>query len=405
MSQTLSEHELEREQQLVHAFRALLKTPLMCRDHEAFVLVRRHHAELQRRFADLLGYELAVRADHARLRKKPLERDATRHQRVHQPNVHSDRSRPFTRRHYALFCLALATLERSAPQTIISWVAENVISMAREAGIPLDFDDRDHRQVLAEAIQPLVDFGALSLVHGSVEAWVRGVDASDSGGDEVSLYDVNHSVLADVLIARDISSCQNAEDVIATADDYPPTDDGRNRRLRHRVARRLVEQPVLYIDELAPEERDYYVSSQRPHLDGRVEAWCGLQAERRAEGTAMVDPATSSERALTDLRFPYNIADRQVALLLCPVFDEAYRQGRPLIGREALLRAVKDIISRFSALEKLRDQESVALTLDEALSVLVRMKLIRAQGQQWEALSALARFAGADVRDHAGSTS
>ena len=146
-------------------------------------------------------------------------------------------------------------------------------------------------------------------------------------------------------------------------DEYAPTEDGRNRRLRHRVARRLVEHPVLYIDELAPDERDYYVSSQRPHLDGRVEAWCGLQAERRAEGTAMVDPATSAARALTDLRFPYNIADRQVALLLCPVFDGAHRQGRPLLERDALLRAVKDIVSRFSALERLRDQESVALTL------------------------------------------
>jgi uncharacterized protein (TIGR02678 family) len=231
---------------------------------------------------------------------------------------------------------------------------------------------------------------------------VRGGDAGGSD-DEVSLYDVNHSVVADVLIARDISSCQTAEDVIATADEYAPTEDGRNRRLRHRVARRLVEQPVLYIDELSPEEREYYVSSQRPHLDGRVKAYCGLQAERRAEGTAMVDPTTSSERALTDLRFPYNIADRQVALLLCPVFDEAYREGRPLLGREALLRSVRDIVSRFSALEKLRDQESVALTLDEALSVLERMKLICATGEQWEALPALARFAGADVRDHAGS--
>ncbi len=403
MSQVLSEHELEREQQVVNAFRALLKTPLMCSDHEAFALVRRHHPDLQRRFADLLGYELVLRADHARLRKKPFERDATRPQRVHQATVHNDRSRPFTRRHYALFCLALATLERSAPQTIISWVAENVISLAREAGIPLDFDDRAHRQVLAEAIQPLVEIGALSLVHGSAEAWVRGVGADDSS--EVSLYDVNHSVLVDVLIAREISSCWSAEEVVATADEYAPTEDGRNRRLRHRVARRLVEHPVLYIDELAPDELDYYVSSQRPHLDGRVEAWCGLQAERRAEGTAMVDPATSSERALTDLRFPYNIADRQVALLLCPVFDEAHRQKRPLLGRDALLRAVRDIISRFTALERLRDQESVALTLDEALSVLERMRLIRAQGEHWEALPALARFAGADVRDHAGSSS
>jgi hypothetical protein len=67
------------------------------------------------------------------------------------------------------------------------------------------------------------------------------------------------------------------------------------------------------------------------------------------------------------------------------------------------LRSVRDIVSRFSALEKLRDQESVALTLDEALSVLERMKLICATGEQWEALPALARFAGADVRDHAGS--
>jgi uncharacterized protein (TIGR02678 family) len=285
----LSDHDAQLEAQRVTAFRSLLAHPLLSADRSEFALVRRHFRDLRQRFADMLGYELVLRADHARVRKRPVRVDNTRPARIvpgSREKIAADRWAPFTPRHYALFALSLAALEQSPPQTTISLLARSVAELAREESIPLDFERREHRKTLAEGVELLVHLGVLVLEDGESDVWVR----SDSRGEE-ALYAVRHSELADLLVARGVSGCSSATEVIANADDYPPTDEGRRNRLRHRLARRLVEEPVLYLDELPDDERAYYAGSQRPHLDARVAEYTGLQAERRKEGTAMVEPA------------------------------------------------------------------------------------------------------------------
>src|SRR4051794_14690894 len=66
----------------VAAFRALLRRPLMSAHQPEYALVRRHYEELRRRFTDLLGYDLVLRSDHARLRKQPVGVDSTRPARI-----------------------------------------------------------------------------------------------------------------------------------------------------------------------------------------------------------------------------------------------------------------------------------------------------------------------------------
>jgi uncharacterized protein (TIGR02678 family) len=165
----VTEHETQLEAQRVTAFRALLARPLLSADRDEFALVRRHFRELRRRFSDLLGYELLLRADHARLRKLPVRVDDTRPARIvpaAREKVAEDRWRPFTPRHYALFALSLAALEQSPPQTSISLLARSVGELAREESITLDFERREHRRTLAEAVELLVHLGVLVLEDG-----------------------------------------------------------------------------------------------------------------------------------------------------------------------------------------------------------------------------------------------
>lgn len=393
-SSVLTEHQHELERQIVQAFRALLRTPLMSSDTEEFALVRRYHEVLVQRFRHLLGYELVLRGTHARLRKQPVAVDATRPMRVRQPKVHQDRWRAFTRRHYVLFALALAALDRAGPQTTIAMLAEEVVSLAREEGVALDLENRAHRRTLAEAVTALEHLGVLRVVDGATEVWVN---ASRQG--EITLYDVEHGMLADLLVCRTITACDDAAGVVAAADDYPPTVDGANRRARHRVARRLVEGPVVYLSDLSAEEHEYYVGSQRPHIEARLAESTGWQIERRAEGTALVEPA-AHPRALTDLRFPDRLAERQAGLLLCEPLTRAHYEGQTPVTRAALLRCTRELVERYHAhWGRHNDGESVALLLDEALSVLSQMRLVRVDGDLIEPLPAVARFSGVEVVD------
>jgi uncharacterized protein (TIGR02678 family) len=240
----------------------------------------------------------------------------------------------------------------------------------------------------------LVELDVLALVDGDAERWVRG-----DGRGEISLYDVQHGMLSDLLVTARASEASSAAELVTAADDYAPTEDGQNRRLRHRVARRLVEEPVVYLDELADDERTYYASSQRPHLDRRVADYTGLQAERRAEGTAMVDAATQS-RQLSDLRFPADVPDRQAALLLCDPLAASHHEGDPPPTRAQLRLHVRGLLDRYgSHWGRDSDGESVAILLDEALSVLERMKLVALQDDQVVPLPALARFSAPLIHD------
>src|SRR5581483_11218987 len=102
-------------------------------------------------------------------RKLSVDVDATRPARIvpsTKEKVAPDRWHPFTSRHYALFALTLAALEQSPPQTTISLLARSVVELAREEAIPLDFERREHRKTLAEAVELLVYLGVLVLEDG-----------------------------------------------------------------------------------------------------------------------------------------------------------------------------------------------------------------------------------------------
>ncbi len=372
-----------------HAATALLMRPLLTaeEDPDAFTLVRRHGEWLTDRFAHLLGYRLAIRGDNARLYKRPRRPYGDRPARIRPGSARpgpEDGWSPFGRRHYVLLALALAVLEahHGRSQALIGGLAVEATTLGAELGLRVDFERRDERKSFADVLELLCRLGVLRQRDGSRAAFV----ARDEALEE-ALFDIEHARLGDLKATPlALTGIERVEQLLA--EEYPASDDGERARRRHRIARTLVEEPVLYVDELAPAEQDSY-RSQRHRLEPELEAITGLQAERRAEGSALIDAA----RRLSDVRFPTRSTESLLALLACErLRSAAYEAGRNPLPRselDALLAELRERL-RIDAGSEL-DRAAVALLEAHRL-------IVREQPAQVRVLPAIARFARPTLR-------
>jgi uncharacterized protein (TIGR02678 family) len=205
-------------------------------------------------------------------------------------------------------------------------------------------------------------------------------------------------VLATLLVARRGPSTVAGADFddrlrALTEDVRPETEDARNRALRHRLARRLLDDPVVYLANLDDDEHAY-LSSQRAHLLRRLTEGTGFVAEVRAEGIALLDPTGEA----TDVGMPEEGTDGHVTLLLAEYLAAALRRrpGVPVASAE-LHAHVAAIAPRFRAYWRKSSTDPGAereLTA-QALGRLAALGLVRADGDGVRALPALARFAHA----------
>src|SRR5260370_1952141 len=99
------------------------------------------------------------------------------------------------------------------------------------------------------------------------------------------------------------------------------SDEGRRTVLRRQMARRLLDDPVVYIDTLDADSRAYFVN-QRGAMAVRLCDATGLIAEQRAEGLALVDESGS----LTDVAMPAEGTDAHATLLVAEFLASVYRQ-------------------------------------------------------------------------------
>ncbi len=289
------------------AARALLRRPLLRAGGDDFRLVRQHATELRTWFERNTGWTLLVDSEVVRLRRLPgLDTDPTHPARDRRTGL------AFSRRRYVLFCLCLAVLERAEQQIALGRLAEQVVLAAADpaletAGVEFTLADREQRADLVAVVRLLVGLGVLTNVAGDEDAFLK------AAGD--ALYDVERRVLAGLLVARRGPSTVRAdafEERLAALNEeaLPDSDELRNRAVRHRLTRRLLDDPVLYLDGLSDAETAY-LTSQRGALTRRISELTGLVPEVRAEGLAMVDP----DDDLTDLRMPESGTDGHVALL------------------------------------------------------------------------------------------
>ena len=360
------------------AARALLRTPLLFdgggRDDE-LRLIRRHRAELTRIFAEGLGYRLVVEPGVVRLFKTGLGRDHTR-------GLLRRNETAFTPRRYALLVLVLAALARSRGQLMIDELVAEVRSAAADAGIPVDLDAIVDRRALHSAIVALCDLGVISERDGDLEHWVE--------RRSESLLDIHRDRLG-LLLAAPLTGCRSADDVLAVAS--VPSAAGGARVACRRI---LAEQPVLSIEDLPEEHREWWRRNRN-----REREWfrrtLGLDLELRAEGAVAIDP----DGELTDRTFPGGGSARHFALLLLEAAVNHLRDTRTDPDGTAWTRLAHSTLRSLGdrvfatwreGLRRAYREDSDALHA-AALDVLTGVGLVRVDGGDVLIHAAAARYA------------
>lgn len=280
------------------AVRALLRNPLLPATAEAgeafdtFVLIRRHSNWLKEWFAKFPAWTLHVDRDVARLRKLPPDfLDETR------PAVDRATGTAFSKRTYVFLCLALGALERADQETTLLDVARTISEFIAAdpnfaaAGLAFDTANYDQRRDLVHAIRYLVDSGAIERIDGDELPFLERTEAAYQN----VLYRINRPVLATMLnVSRSASALPSQADSIAEraskliGDPLPEDEDERGQQIRSRLVRALLDDPVVYFDELSEDER-HYLEQHRSYLLRQIYEATGLTAEVRREGVALVD--------------------------------------------------------------------------------------------------------------------
>jgi uncharacterized protein (TIGR02678 family) len=397
---TVLNPELEAERRA--ALRALLRNPLLPANRETakeYGSVRRHSAWLKHWFATFPQWKLHIDKGLARLHKIPADLlDETR------AAVDVTSGSVFSRRRYALLCLALAALERSERQTTLGQIAERIMefiladSDLRTAGLVFDISNHDQRRDLVHAVRLLLHLGLLRRIDGDEQQFLNRTGTSDA------LYEINRPILAAMLNVSHSPSALEAsgtrgqpprsllERIGGIIHDAPAeSDEARSRGIRSKLIRRLLDDPVLYLAELSDDERAY-LDGQRGYLLRQIGEATGLIPEVRREGIAMTDDSGD----LTDIKLPAEGTDGHLGLLLAAWLAE---RSRECPERAVPLSAVEEYIKTVIQVHGSRWRKAVnepgaeVRVTEETLSRLGGLHLIRLTADGVIPLPAIGRYA------------
>ncbi|MGW1172633.1 DUF2398 family protein [Kitasatospora sp. NPDC002543] len=287
IAQDRSGEELPAAERRIAA-RLLLAHPLVTASGphaDGFPLIRRHRDWLAERFDALLGYRLVVGPWHARLCKAGLGPDAAR--RLEHPVT----GVPFTPAGYAQLALALALLVDAPEELGYRRLLDAMAAAAPElAAEPAD----------------------LAMALAALASWqVLGELPADQTDDSFVLT-VDRE-LARAVPAGPPALADDAADLIRRAAEAEPATA---------VRRLLAETPAVLSADL-PQEHRAWLREHRLSGPAALAEFLGLEAELRAEGVALLDPAAE----LTDLALPGTGTLAQAALLLV---ERLVEEVRPL---------------------------------------------------------------------------
>jgi uncharacterized protein (TIGR02678 family) len=379
--------QAEREE-LARAIRLLLSQPLISHHTEAdaFELVRRRQQPLVQWFDYYCGWRLVVepRLGYARLVKVCSDPDPTR------PALRRRSSRaPLDRRRYTLLCLAAAEL-LAGPVTTIGMLAQRVVqASAAEPEIPV-FDPvrRGERVAYVDALKLLEHSGAVAAADGATESFIDSEDAK-------VLYRVDSARLIRLLAAPvapsqlvDAHESDNrvfrdpAEIVVERRYGSAPGRDAgdgagvisetqRNLWARHSLTRRLLDDPVVYRDDLHPVQVAYAASPTGRQILRKAAAEAGFEFEERAEGYLLADP----DAIATDMKFPDDGSHAKVAAL--HLLDVITSASRP-VPWLALHGAARQLLERFPKWAKAyRFEGGTSRLVEECVEILCAFGLTR----------------------------
>jgi uncharacterized protein (TIGR02678 family) len=298
------------------AARALLVRP-WCPAHPdpaLFALVRRHAEVLDRWFTQRLGYRLVVHADTARLVK-------TGHVPADRPlRTHTDRA--FTGREYVVLALILAATASGPDRISLRDLVLQVRSAAADAGVVLDGGTAE-RRALVVALRWLI-------AHGVVRELDRTVAGYEGDEHADALLEIRNDRLA-LLPTPALIGAESAADLLRRA--------AGEATGRAALRRRLVEETVLYADDVEPEE--WAELRRRFGEEARyMEEMFGFVLEARAEGVAAIDV----DGGCSDIPFPRSGTVPHVALLLLDALVARHRGGA---DRTTLDEEISDLVERY----------------------------------------------------------
>jgi uncharacterized protein (TIGR02678 family) len=392
MSNLSNQLVIAERDEVARGIRIMLASPLLAERTapELFDLVRRRQEPIRKWFDYYCGWTLVVepRLGYARLAKVRAMADASR-----PPRRHRSGRAPFDRRRYVLLCVAAAEL-LSVPVTTIGLLADRVTrAMATDPVLAdLDTSARGERMAFVDALRMLEHLGAVEVLDGATESFVDSAEAK-------VLYRVDATLLMRLLAAPTGVSqlAVPVDDVPARFDELlsavsrerrygsPPVSEvQRNLWLRHSIFRRLVDDPVVYLDDLTEDERAYLNSPTGRQLLRRAAAEGGFLVEERAEGVLFVDP----DGIATDSRFPDDGGNAKVAaLLLLDGIDS-------VTTIEQLRLAAAGLLARFPSWAKgYRGDTGTDALVADALDVLRGFGLVRVADGRVHPLPAAARYA------------
>ena len=382
------------KEELARAIRTLLGRPLVSAhdDPAAFDLVRKRRGPLIQWFDYFCGWRLIVepRQGYARLVKVRSEPGATRPARRRRTT-----RAPFDRRRYTLLCLCAAELLTS-PVTTIGMLASRVAQAAAvEPGVPAFEPVRvEERAAFVDAVKLLEHYGALTAMDGATDAYLDDEEAK-------VLYQVDTTRIIRLLAAPVPPSEAAAGTPLESAWEGggppaaltaearygagEPSETQRALHARHTLIRRLLDEPVVYRDELTPAQAAYAASLTGRRILRRAAEEAGFVLEERAEGFLLVDP----DGIATDSRFPDDGNHAKVAALL--MLDLLVTSGPVSAAR--LDEEAAELLRRFPQWAKAYQSDGGGPRLAaDALEVLVRFGLARRTGDRVAALPAAARY-------------
>lgn len=369
--------------------RLLLAHPLLTvtSDPTGFDLVRRRRDALARWFEEHCGWRLVVEArdGYARLLKVRPEIDATR-------PLRRDRNTraPFDRRRYTLLAIVCAEL-LATPVTTIGLLADRVThATAAEPDIEsFQTSRRSERAAFVDALKLLERAGALRALDGTAESYL------DSDTAKV-LFQVDTTLLLRLLAAPHAPSTVDLDDLAALTREprYGAAPDGgetadaqRNLWLRHSLTRALLDDPVVYRDELTEAQLGYLTSPTGRRLIRQAAEQAGFVFEERAEGYLLVDP----DGLATDQRFPDDGSHPKIAALV--LLDQLVAADGPVPDAELASHAGA-LLERFPSWARTyRSEDGAARLATDAVDVLCAFKLAARESGGVRARPAAARFA------------
>lgn len=366
--------------------RALLLRPLivMHQDPETFRLLVRHRLWLTEWFASWLGWRLKIdpRAGVARLFKIPARVNSS-----HPASLPG--KAPLSRRRYVFLCLLLSILDREHNQTTLQILAEQLELITRGMKEIDAFDSTTgpERRAFVDALRWLLENAVLVLRDGDADRYIQSRDGN-------ALFDINHSLIASLLSSALPPVLAGMPEMLSQ-ENYAETEEGRKLKARHSVLRRLVDEPVLYYEELTPEQWEW-LDHARGTVYRLLESDIGLQVERRKEGLLPADPTGH----LTDTPFPEGGSTiKHAALLLAERISKAAKSDGSPIAHAQISLWMDGLLKRFGkscgwSQEYTISSEGSKRLVTEALDILWAFNLVRPiDGGCWQALPAIARYA------------